>query len=264
MDFFNYPELYNQINDQEMRSTAWFINYKPNDDYLLPPSIYTPAKYDDVYELRYKRPEEEKDLFDIIRARKSSRLNHLDKPWTLEELSVLLEEGLGLRGEARTVMKENKKEKIEFRMYPSGGSLYPVHIFLYINKLPSVQSGFYYYSVTEKKLYRIHKGIIDSDYEKLFPMSKYKLDQDNCDVLQSAFSLFFIADYYYAFNKYGKLSNKLCLLECGHMAQNLLLITTALKKNSLPICGYFRDKVEDYLGLANDPYKFCHYSIIFG
>ncbi|MBF8807633.1 MAG: nitroreductase family protein [Enterococcus lacertideformus] len=73
---------------------------------------------------------------------------------------------------------------------------------------------------------------------------------------------FFVANYQYSFTKYGSLAYKLALLESGHMAQNAMLVATAMEKKSLPICGIFEDRVKELLSLDNENY--VHYALVLG
>jgi SagB-type dehydrogenase family enzyme len=49
--------------------------------------------------------------------------------------------------------------------------------------------------------------------------------------------------------KYGERTYRFALLEAGHLAQNLLLVGTALGLGTLPVGGFLDDEVNDYLRL---------------
>ncbi|MDQ4131332.1 MAG: nitroreductase family protein, partial [Actinomycetota bacterium] len=49
--------------------------------------------------------------------------------------------------------------------------------------------------------------------------------------------------------KYGERAYRFTLLECGHLAQNLLLVGGALGLGTLPVGGFLDDDLNTYLGL---------------
>jgi SagB-type dehydrogenase family enzyme len=49
--------------------------------------------------------------------------------------------------------------------------------------------------------------------------------------------------------KYGNRGYRFALLEAGHVAQNINLVTTGLGLGSVNICGYFDRQVDDLLDL---------------
>ena len=49
--------------------------------------------------------------------------------------------------------------------------------------------------------------------------------------------------------KYGLRGYRFALLECGHLAQNLLLAATALDLAAVPLGGFYDRRVDQLLGL---------------
>lgn len=262
LDNYNYENFLKEIRREESNTTAWLDNYKPNDNYKFPPEEKPNYEFSECMNTgdisKYKLTSL---LQETLIKRKSERINHLDSKWTKDELFELLELGLGLRGDSRWLIKEPSR-KVKFRTYPSGGSMYPIKIYICVNNIKGLASSFYRFYPNSHELQRVSSEISVEEYEKLFPMSKYKLDNDNCDSYKSAFSIFFVSNYKYSFPKYGNLAYRLGLLEAGHMAQNLLLITTGMNKKALPVCGLFADEVANKAKLCKN--DFVQYGIIFG
>ena len=86
--------------------------------------------------------------------------------------------------------------------YPSGGTLYPVQVYLRLSELVgSDLSGYYYYNPLEHQLVRLGD-----------------LTQNDCSSLMPV-QLFLVADFAVVEPLYGDLSNTLCQAEAGYMAQ---------------------------------------------
>lgn len=265
LDFFNYEDLIDEIKDTEMREIAWETNYQPNADYQYPDfKNDLMQKSFEEYRLDDSITLPDMILSDAITQRKSYRANKLTSPWDFSDLSLFLNLSFGLRNEKRTAFINGEYVDIDFRNYPSGGSLYPVDLYIYINNVSGIKKGFYIFDCYRNSIHKIADEVSDIEYEYMFPMSKYKMDSDNSEIVHSAFSIFLISNFCYSFKKYGRLSYKLSLLEAGHMAQNAQLVATAMGKKSLPLCGYFSDVIEKHLNIRESNYQFCVYAILFG
>ncbi len=66
---------------------------------------------------------------------------------------------------------------------------------------------------------------------------------------QSAFIIFLVSDLAKMTFKYQERAYRFALLECGHIAQNLLLCATSLKLKSFPVGAYMDDEVNFLLNL---------------
>ncbi|MTD38576.1 SagB/ThcOx family dehydrogenase [Erwinia sp. CPCC 100877] len=260
LDNFNREKFLTTCKEGESNSIAWLINYKPNDNYNFPE-----RKLPDDNQVMFKTNQttnllKNDSLLDNLKTRFSERLNKLTTPWSKNELFFFLEEAFGIRGTTRRLNIDPNK-LINFRKYPSGGSMYPIEIYIYINKIQGLTTGFYKFS-PDFHLLIFECETEEKEYSNLFPMSKYKLSADSCNVEESPFTVFLVANYQFSFSKYGNLAYKLALLEAGHMAQNACLLANALEKKSLPVCGIFEDRVKELLKLSEE--DFVHYAVIMG
>lgn len=264
LEFYNFDEMFNFLTNEEMRTVGWRLNSAPRDDYEFPihKNIEEPC-------IVLNKEFEESDfkiqgLINNLLNRKSTLLNELDTPWDFSDLEKLLVLSAGCRDEERYYPRKDKFIKISLRTYPSGGALYPVKTYFYANRIKGLESGFYYFDAVDNAICKINDAVSLEELEGLFPMSSLKLDKRSNSLDQSAAIIFMVADYKYNFRKYGQLSYRLTLLEAGHMTQNMQLISTALGKNSLPICGLYPEKVEEVLGIRKNKYKHCIYGIVLG
>jgi SagB-type dehydrogenase family enzyme len=201
---------------------------------------------------------------DLLRRRESSLLRKMGEKWTFQDVETLLCYGAGLRGGERYMLNHGLPEAVYPRTYPSGGSMYSVSLYFYARQVSGLEDGWYRYAPIENCLYRLKGAMTDAELDMLLPMTLYKMDVRSQQIEGVALLMFMVADYSYSFKKYGQLAHRLSVFESGHIGQNLQLITTALGKKTLPICGFFPDLVEEALGIRKNKYKHCLYGIIMG
>lgn len=267
LEFYNFDEMFELLTKEEMRSIGWRLNYAPRDDYEFPE--YTTREEDDKEKITLNKEFNESDfkvqgLINVLLARDSTLLNDLKEQWSLSDLEKLLVLSAGRRWKERDYPRGNKTIKIHLRTYPSGGSLYPIKIYFYSNKIKGLEDGFYYFDAIDNSIHKIKSAVSLSELEGLFPMTALKLDKRSNTIEQSAALVFMVADFKYNFRKYGQLSYRLSLLEAGHIAQNMQLVSTAIGKSSLPVCGLFHERIEEILGIRKNKFQHCVYGIILG
>jgi SagB-type dehydrogenase family enzyme len=150
------------------------------------------------------------------------------KPLTLREISLLL---AGVRA------RENKK-----RPYPSGGGLYPIET--------------YVLSTIEKKNTVYHYAPENHSLENLWPLpSGVNLQTltGTQNKLSPFPSTFFIMTSVWerSHEEYGDFAYDLCLLEAGHLVQNVLLAAATLSLAARPIGGFSDTLVEELLDIRS-------------
>jgi SagB-type dehydrogenase family enzyme len=126
------------------------------------------------------------------------------------------------------------------RPYPSGGALYPVEILVYPANVHEIEEGFYYYQPLAHRLVPF-APVPDEGLPTL--LAGHPIES------AAFFVLFFLDFGRVALSKYGKKSYRLALLEAGHLAQNVLLATAALRLAALPLCGFDDTRLSRAAGL---------------
>ncbi len=113
-----------------------------------------------------------------------------------------------------------------FRTAPSAGALYPMELLL------ATAEGLYRYLPSRHILKLLQAGDLRSDISR---------QAHNQELITTAAVVFIIvAEPQRSARKYGKRSWRYCLLEAGHIGQNLLLQATAMSLASVPV-GAFDD-----------------------
>lgn len=158
-------------------------------------------------------------LSDSINARKSSKSIKQDQTLDKKEVGSFLKWSVGhleIEGERRS--------------YPSAGPLYPNHIFIAVNQVADLTSGLYKYLPDRHALTWVNEKI---DFENAIVQPD--IDFNFCVIVA--------ADLDFATDQYGERGYRFCLLEAGHMVQNMMLVASALDKAIAPIGGFKDDVV---------------------
>jgi SagB-type dehydrogenase family enzyme len=170
---------------------------------------------------------------EAIARRRSARCFE-GRPFSLRELATLLKFGNG-------VLESSHDEPVARRAIPSGGGLYPTEVYVLPLEVDGLEPGAYHYDALEHELARF----VDLPAEpalgracylgKALPTASVAFAISACFERQSV--------------KYAERAYRFTLLECGHLAQNLLLMATALGLDALPIGGFMDDELNRYLRL---------------
>lgn len=120
------------------------------------------------------------------------------------------------------------------RRVPSAGGLYPNQVFIAVKQVENLEKGFYRYDALSHAVTCVHA---DSDLNDAFVQDG--LDWNLCFVIASSFDR--------SQEEYGLRGYRFCLLEAGHMAQNMLVAAGALGWASLPVGGFRDDVVNEKL-----------------
>ncbi len=160
-----------------------------------------------------------KDLFETIRARKSSR-DYSEKAISLDEISTLLKYSCGGIG-------EDDPTGSMHRAQASAGGLFPIEIYpLIFRDSGDLRSGLYHYNVRDHSLDVLWQRRFEKrDIAELFTYEWIR-DASMAIVMTGVFGRNQI--------KYGERGYRYLLLEAGHIGQNIYLVSEAL---GLKCCG---------------------------
>lgn len=135
------------------------------------------------------------------------------------------------------------------RNYPSGGALFPIETYVIGNVLAGFEPGVFHYNPTDHAL------------EHLWELpERFSMDtviRSSVTPLSSALILF-TAVWERSARKYGDFAYSHALLEAGHMAQNMLLVTTAMGAQSRPVAGCDESYVAELLDLDPEVEQFVY------
>ena len=154
----------------------------------------------------------------------------------LVNLSTLLHYGYG-------ITRQNKGTNFPrpFRTVPSGGALYPLEIFFHARNIERLPSGLYHYNPSQNHVRCLREG----DETQAIASSVVQPDVVN----GTSLTIFLTAIFERSVFKYGDRGYRFILIEAGHVAQNMNLVSAALGLGILNIGGFFDREIDDWLAI---------------
>ncbi len=165
----------------------------------------------------------------LLAGRVSSR-SFGEETISLVELATILHAGYGIVS-AGTPGR---------RTVPSGGALYPLELYLVASQIDALRSGVYHYDPPRHVLEELRIGDVDAPARgvHVYP-----------ELAEGAALLAVTAVFWRSRFKYGLRGYRFSLLEAGHVMQNVLLASTALRLSAIPVGGVYDRALEALLGV---------------
>ncbi|WP_372366549.1 SagB/ThcOx family dehydrogenase [Candidatus Uabimicrobium sp. HlEnr_7] len=177
-----------------------------------------------------------KRLQSVLQKRRSST-NFTGKPISLKSLSTILLQGYG----KTTTIYDERFPEVEhsLRSAPSGGALYPIEVYPLCLNIKSIPRGCYHYHVKDKVIEKVNQKTMN-EVDQMF----VGIPQQECATI-----LVFTAIKERTYVKYGERGYRFLFLEAGHIAQNILLLASAIGLKACPIGGFVEDNIVDFLDI---------------
>ncbi|WLN25767.1 SagB/ThcOx family dehydrogenase (plasmid) [Borreliella valaisiana] len=178
-------------------------------------------------------------LEDALLKRKSYR-KFKNQYLNLVDLSTLL---YYAAGDVRYDYVEfgNSKLRQSRKPYPSGGGMYPIDIYFYVNNVEKLDKGFYLYQSSNNSIVKINIGSIK--IENLLTISFFE-GSFNFNI-----AFFFVYRYEVNYLKYSEMSLSFAFIELGAIHQNFSLVSTALNLGYCSWGGFDKPELEKCLKL---------------
>ncbi len=194
------------------------------------PSLY--KKYPKAKKMKLPKPGYEGlSLEEALRTRRSIR-DYPDKLLSLNALSQLLFAAQGITAQDGDLM---------LRTAPSAGALYPIEIYIVVNKVAGLERGIYHYAVPDHSLELIQKG---NFRKKIIGCA---LDQEMAGKSDVTFIL--TAIFQRTTWKYGERGYRYAYMEAGHIGQNIALQTASLGLGAVGIGAFYDDDINKLIGI---------------
>ena len=171
-------------------------------------------------------------VFEAI-SRRSSHRDYNQEPFNLEELSFLLWAMQGVHGFIRDGTATT-------RTVPSGGARHPFEIYLFINRVESLQSGLYRYLALEHRLLFLYSepNLSDKVYKACYQ-----------EFVKYSAVVFILAVIPYRTEwRYSFLAHKVIAQETGHICQNLYLACESIDAGACALGTYNQVEIDALLG----------------
>lgn len=176
------------------------------------------------------------NLFDIIRKRRSIR-DYENYSISVNELYHLLQYSYGITS---TQPIKGAEGTWSYRAVPSGGALYPLEVYVYINN-SVLDKGMYHYRPDLNALEIIDKKDHMQVLRDCIVAEPFvNLPASSCVIFISSVSERVLL-------KYGERGYKFLLQEVGFVSQNISLICSAINLASCMIGSYIDNKVNELI-----------------
>lgn len=139
------------------------------------------------------------------------------------------------------VMARDGGDMISGRPAPSAGALYPIEIYAAAEGVTGLDDGVYHYNAQAHELETVRT---DGGAKAVRASSLYPEITSRANVL-----LVMVAVFPRTCLKYGERGYRFVLLDCGHVAQNLHLVSSAIGLGSVGIGGFLDDDLNEMLEL---------------
>jgi SagB-type dehydrogenase family enzyme len=183
-------------------------------------------------------PVPKQSLAGVLSSRRSVRV-YEDRPLALPKVAALFWNACGITGQL--VHAEHREIRQHLRAYPSAGALYAIEIYLVAFRVAGLAAGIYHYHALSNCLETVRTGDLADRFNMLLLHPSDRLDAPAVIVLS--------ARWEHVVAKYGERSYRVASLEAGHVAQNILLVATALGLAGCPIAGFMDDALAAELKL---------------
>ena len=130
-----------------------------------------------------------------------------------------------------------------FRTVPSGGALYPLELYFYSRYIENLETGLYHYNPVENNLHQIIAEDLTLKISNCLTPGQSNLAHN------TSMMIFITSIFERETFKYGSRGYRFALLEAGHVAQNINLVSTAMGLGSVNIGGYFDREVDELIGI---------------
>jgi SagB-type dehydrogenase family enzyme len=180
----------------------------------------------DLDKLPIRDTESVRSTVKILRERRSVRSFDDRTPITLMELSQFLDGTARVRSEWTTAFDANGGGGLPItytsRPYPSGGSSYPLELYLAVDKCEGLGRGFYFYDAGEHALVPI--DVRATEFEALLKSAAFAMGESGVpQILITIASRFGRVSW-----KYSSIAYSLILKDVGVLTQTFYLMATAM------------------------------------
>jgi SagB-type dehydrogenase family enzyme len=125
------------------------------------------------------------------------------------------------------------------RPVPSAGALYPLEAYVVPLAVDNVEPGAYHYDPFRHRLEQL--GAVDESALAQAVVDPSLVERASALVIVTA--MFWRSRF-----KYGVRGYRFALLEAGHLAQNLILASVALRLSALPLGGFYDRRLDAVVG----------------
>ncbi|WP_035794457.1 SagB/ThcOx family dehydrogenase [Clostridium algidicarnis] len=250
-------------------SEEYLLNFRTNNNYIgfraglstffQAPAAITganKAKGESLYNVIFlSKPKNVKAPIGMTIKQRRSIRNYSKNIMSEVELSSVLYYAQGVSGEEHITGIPAGPDSIKLKNVPSGGGLYPIELYVLINKVKGLEDGIYLYYPYSHSLKPIKIGIENNEAYNYAEFGAIKADDVNL-------IFFYVYNIYINTRKYGDAGMAYAFIEAGETAQNIQLISTALGYGACDIGGFEKQHIEKVLKIDGVTKHVIHTTVI--
>ncbi len=242
MKTFNLEEADNYETDQYLHLPQPPLTKEP----------MTQAPYIDL-PMDFEQLSLKQDLYAILQERQSHRIYDRQSSMSLLQLSWLLWASQGVKG-------IRGKSYATLRTVASGGARHPFEVYLFVQRVESLEDGLYHYLPMQNQLELLQdRASLEQQENKTMQqlMSEAVCEQAWAGYANVLFVYSMVA--YRAEWRYGIYAHRPALMDAGHVTENLYLACTAANMGTCAIAAIDGTKC-DALFRLDGKEEFCFYA----
>jgi SagB-type dehydrogenase family enzyme len=228
-----YHEASKLFKQLALRQTDAFL-LQQNSSALIS-TMRSTKKWSQVHSIALPAPAFSDAALGEILLRRRSQGSFASKPITTAQLGTLAFAACGVTN--RVPIGDG--EVHGFRTAPSGGALYPLDLYVAVQRVDDLAPGLYYYDPLAHALSAVRGGDVTGALA------------DACvypDAIRTGAATFVLSGVFWRSRfKYRLRAYRFTVLEAGHIAQNVLLAADSLGLGALPIGGFYDGEIDALL-----------------
>lgn len=178
-----------------------------------------------------------------IQRRRSVR-GYTGDPMDLAYLATIVRSAAGVTASAEVKLMGGGEATLHFRAAPSGGGLYPVHLYVAALNVNGLERAVYRYVPLQDTLWQTGERSVVDRLLQCFAMPESALAVSRSNVV-----FLLVGQPWRTLRKYGSRGLRYLFLEAGSMTQNLNLAATALGFGSVECASVYDDEVHEAMSL---------------
>jgi SagB-type dehydrogenase family enzyme len=181
-------------------------------------------------------PAVQSSLSELFRKRRSCRA-FSSESMPLAQVGALLAAAYGIV----EIADFGDQTKFFRRSVPSAGGLFPLEVYLFVQRVSGLENGLYHYDVLGHSMQLISRGDFFCSLEPVFYTYPFFRDANLAICLAAVFPR--------TQKKYGPRGYRYIILEAGHSGQNICLQAAEMNLSTLCMGGFVDSRLNLMLGL---------------
>jgi SagB-type dehydrogenase family enzyme len=159
-------------------------------------------------------------------------------------LASLVRSAAGVTASAEVKLMGGGEATVRLRAAPSGGGLYPVHLYLAALNVKGLERGVYRYAPVQDRLWQTGEASAVESLLQCFAVPETLLSVSRANVI-----FLLVAQPWRTLRKYGSRGLRYVFLEAGSMAENINLAAASLGFGTVECASVYDDEAHEAMNI---------------